>query len=99
MTTTNTTKTIDDILCSLTTGYTRKQLLEYSEEDTGLDKYEVLDELKSIDKATQALNQLMLQERITTLQWADKLTNDLALRKNIADRIAELKTQLEKSKP
>ena len=42
---------LDDLLLRLTTGYSRKDLLELSEEDTGLDQFEVQEELKSVDKA------------------------------------------------
>lgn len=37
--------------------------------------------------ALQAIEAYVAQRVITELQWADSLTNDLALRKNIADHI------------
>ena len=57
-------KKIDDLLCRLTTGYTRHELLTFSEEDTGLDKLEVVEELKSVDKAIISIQALLQQTRL-----------------------------------
>lgn len=53
--------TIDRILCRLATGYTRKELLESSGEDTGLDEFEVQDELEAVDRTKAQLASLIEQ--------------------------------------
>lgn len=63
----NTDQTIeqqmDDILCKFATGYTRAELLEYPEEDTGLDAREIVGELVAVDKAHEAILQLTIEAR------------------------------------
>ena len=56
---TNYSERLDRVLCKLTTGYTREELLSYSEEDTGLDEFEVKEELEAVDEAKQAITSLI----------------------------------------
>ena len=65
------TGTLDDILCRLTTGYTRAELLHFPSEDTGLDSFDIVDELQSVDDAEAAIRALM--ERREQEARADQL--------------------------
>ncbi len=56
---TNYNESLDEVLCKLTTGYTREELLSRPEEDTGLDEFEVKEELEVVDDAKQALTSLI----------------------------------------
>lgn len=58
MTTSTIKENVDDLLCRFATGYTRKELITFGEEDTGLDDMEVIDQLKEVDKFTDAILQL-----------------------------------------
>ena len=55
---TNYNERLDEILCKLTTGHTRKELLSLPEEDTGLDEFEVKEELEAVDNAKATLTSL-----------------------------------------
>ena len=55
---TNYNERLDEMLCKLTTGYTIEELLSLPEEDTGLDEFEVKEELEAVDDAKQAINSL-----------------------------------------
>jgi hypothetical protein len=53
---------IDEMLCNFATGFTRQELLNLPEEETGLDEFEVSDELAEVDKTKQALLALVKTE-------------------------------------
>ena len=72
---TNYNERLDRVLCKLTTGYTREELLSYSEEDTGLDEFEVKEELEAVDEAKQALTSL-IKELVAEAKPEKKSTED-----------------------
>lgn len=67
--TNNSDSWLDDALCKFATGYTRLELLESSEEDTGLDEYEVKEELEAVDKLKQKILQKMNEAEINGLRF------------------------------
>lgn len=70
-----TNEEMDNILCKLTTGYTRKELMSFPEEDTGLDEFEVKEELEDVDDAKAAITPLIkeqvLEARIDPFEFVE----------------------------